>query len=317
MTRRRYDFHGVGIELSVDDEALLAAIDGRLSSFRTANPVSDPLLLSYRLTSTDDVIALARPDGDGRSVYDPPAGEVSYFPRSDELYVDYESRVRSLCRAREGTLEVRAGPSEHGNLWLLSRPLLTLPLIELLKRRGLYSVHAAAVARNGNALLLPGSTGAGKTTLAVALASDGFQLLADDMVFLDGSGRTVHGFPDELDLSEETVRAFPHLKTMTSLEQGWPKRRLPPSRAFPVIEKAPAVSALVFPRVSPDADPQLSTLAPGEALQRLVANVLLTEQVSSGAHLAALGVLAESCPSYSLETGGDPARAAAAVAALT
>src|SRR5262245_3573357 len=59
---------------------------------------------------------------------------------------------------------------EDGDLWTLSHPLFTLPLVEMLKRRGLYGLHAGGVCLHGRALLLPGTSGSGKTTLTLALA---------------------------------------------------------------------------------------------------------------------------------------------------
>ena len=69
--------------------------------------------------------------------------------------------------------------------WLLARPLLTLPLVEMLKWRGLYSVHAAGAASDGGAIVLPGPSGSGKSTLALALARHGLNYMADDMLFRD------------------------------------------------------------------------------------------------------------------------------------
>lgn len=45
-------------------------------------------------------------------------------------------------------------------------------------------LHASAVVRNDTALLTVGPKGAGKTTTALLLASDGWQLLANDRVFI-------------------------------------------------------------------------------------------------------------------------------------
>jgi hypothetical protein len=47
------------------------------------------------------------------------------------------------------------------------------------------SVHAGAATRAGGALLLPGLSGTGKTTLSLALASQGWQVLTDDVSLLD------------------------------------------------------------------------------------------------------------------------------------
>jgi hypothetical protein len=48
-------------------------------------------------------------------------------------------------------------------------------------------IHTGAVARDGMALLLPGVSGAGKTTLTYALAARGWQTLTDDLLALDTS----------------------------------------------------------------------------------------------------------------------------------
>ena len=46
-------------------------------------------------------------------------------------------------------------------------------------------IHAGAVTRDEQALLLPGVSGAGKTTLTYALAARGWCTLADDLLALD------------------------------------------------------------------------------------------------------------------------------------
>jgi hypothetical protein len=48
-------------------------------------------------------------------------------------------------------------------------------------------IHAGAVARDGMALLLPGVSGAGKTTLTYALAARGWLTLTDDLLALDSA----------------------------------------------------------------------------------------------------------------------------------
>jgi hypothetical protein len=62
--------------------------------------------------------------------------------------------------------------------------------------RGDYALalHAAALSRDGRMLLLTGPPGAGKTTLALALAGSGFGLAGDDLVLLATQGR-VTGVP--------------------------------------------------------------------------------------------------------------------------
>jgi hypothetical protein len=75
-------------------------------------------------------------------------------------------------------------------------PLLKAQLIDRVLACARYEValHAAALVRDDRAVLLVGSPGAGKTTLAIALAKAGFEVLADDVVLLDQAG-LVRGLP--------------------------------------------------------------------------------------------------------------------------
>lgn len=75
-------------------------------------------------------------------------------------------------------------------------PILKAELLEQVLQLATYEValHTAAVVRNRKALLLAGSPGAGKTTLALALTRSGWALAADDVVLLDQDGR-ITGLP--------------------------------------------------------------------------------------------------------------------------
>jgi hypothetical protein len=183
--------------------------------------------------------------------------------------------------------------------------------VELLKRRGLYGLHAGGVCRDGRALLLPGTSGSGKSTLTLALARAGFGFLGDDTLFLaprPGEGVRILAFPDEFDLTEQTLAFFPELAALfgDAPRTGWRKRQVRAERAYgaPVVwECAPAV--LVFPQVAGTPASELTPLSPGEALLELAPNVLLTEGRSSQGHLDVLAELVERSACYRLATGTD------------
>ena len=69
-------------------------------------------------------------------------------------------------------------------------PLLKAQIIDAVLARARYEValHAAALVRGEEAVLLVGAPGAGKTTLAIALAKAGLKVIADDVVLLDEAG---------------------------------------------------------------------------------------------------------------------------------
>lgn len=63
-------------------------------------------------------------------------------------------------------------------------------------------VHAGAVAHDGKAILLPGLSFAGKTTLVAALVEAGATYFSDEFAVLDAEGR-VHPYPKPLSLRNE------------------------------------------------------------------------------------------------------------------
>jgi len=325
---RAYDLHGIPLAVAGWEPAA-AAIHARLERLPACPAGSTGL--SFEILAGEAAAALAgmRPAG-ARPVYDPPQGEVVYSDAQDLLYIEHgaDRRLVALCEpaARRVRLGVRSAPEPgSADAWYLSHPLFTVPLAESLKRRGLFMLHAAGAARDGRAILLPGTSGAGKSTLAVALVRAGLDLLGDDTLFLapdPGGGLRLLAFPDEIDLTPQSTGLLagllPEVAPLLRSQPGWQKSQLSAERLAGcriAWETRPAV--LVFPRVAAGrTESRLTPLDPFEALLELAPNVLLTEPVSSQAHLDALGELAQASRCYRLETGRDLAAAAARLAAL-
>lgn len=308
---RSYDFHGLTLGVSVPIEAFHA----RFAALAPGNKTPD---LRFEI-GADGIV---RPDG-ARTVYDPPVGEVLYHDADDLLYLEHGPRLRVLADPGGGRVRFAVGELEPEDIWILSHPLLSVPMMELLKRRGLFGVHAAGAAlggtgdTGGKALVLAGTSGSGKSTLSLALARAGFDFLGDDTLFLTWreEGLRVLAFPDEIDLTDETAGFFPEVATRTT--PGWRKRQLRADEAFGARiawECEPAV--LVFPRVSGRPRSELRPVDAGEALFELAPNVLLTQPGASQAHLDALAELARTSRCYRLETGTDLDEAAALLRGL-
>ena len=90
-----YDVHGLAVEVTAGDAAVAGALGGRLRRFPATHKPPD-LRFEYTRVGDLDPHAVQRPAGEGRPVYDPPAGEVLHFPRSDAFFIDYADRVRVL-----------------------------------------------------------------------------------------------------------------------------------------------------------------------------------------------------------------------------
>jgi hypothetical protein len=313
---RVLDVHGVAVDVRSEDALLAELVARRLAFFPAAESSDDAVRLELRAGGAHLV---ERPDGPVRPVYEPETGEVLYAEEDDVLYVDY-GRVRARVEATAGSALVSVLEPVDEVAWAATRPLVTLPLLELLKRRGVFGVHAGGVALEGRGVVLAGTSGAGKTTLTLALALAGFDLLGDDMLFLraeDGEPAML-AFPDELDVSETTASFFPELKARLRPDAlpGAVKRQLDPAalEADLVAEARPAL--VLFPRIGTGGPSTLEPLSFDEALLELAPNVLLTEASSSQRHLETLGSLLRAGRSFRLSTGRDFDQTAALIRQL-
>lgn len=309
-----YLFHQVRIVIDSDQPQIVAALHTRLRHFPSDDrPVT---ALQFRFDKVADRAhhVVERPLGSVRPVYDPPAGEVVYADAVDQLYIRYGNDARVLCDPRQGWVQVSYTEAVQDNLWLLTCPLFTIPLMELLKRRQRYSLHAAGVCIEGAGVLMPGTSGAGKTTLTLALLRGGWDMLSDDMLFLaPGSAHEpdriqVLAFPDAVDITEATARFFPELADWVRppTGHGWAKHQLRFEAVYGHrFAWSCKPSVLVFPVVTDVAASWLTPMTQEEALLELVPNVLLTEAVSSQRHLDQLAALVRACRCYRMAVGRD------------
>ena len=317
---RVYDFHRLRLGCFSND-SVACALEARLGRFARCEPGPCDLHFDYRIVAQDGQRAARVPTEDARVVYESRAGQVLYSDQSDRMFIRTVWPISADCDPVTGeTTTSIVGPIDQ-HLWALSHPLFTLPLIEMLKRRERYSLHAAGVARGGKGLLIPGASGSGKSTLALALARAGFDFLGDDMLFLENTedGLRALAFPESFDLTDFSVRLFPELLDLWRVERqpGWPKHALRVDQRFGAeIAWQCRPVALVCPRVAQSGRSTLRQMDRAEAFLELLPNVLLTEATSSQSHVAALSQLVAECACYRLETGTDFAELAVLLGAV-
>jgi hypothetical protein len=314
-----YRIGGIDVLVSSADTAVAHMIDARLDFLRTPHRGSPDVTFDIRIDADRSRFA-SPPEGPGRPVYDAPAGKIFYYPDSDRLFVDYLDLIRVVCFPEPGRVEVSIRDDDTARV-LAAHPLFTIPLLELMKRRGRFPLHAACVARNGRGLLMAGAHGSGKSTLALALAKAGYDFLSDDMVFLtpEPDGLRAGGFPDEVDVTDQTSEMFPELNHLVGRETlgGRDKHAVNVQTALgvtPVSTCTPTV--VVLPHVASRSISLVQPLSSSLALQEVVPNVLLTEPASSQAHLDVLASLVVEVPCFSLQTGRDLDQAVAVVGRL-
>jgi hypothetical protein len=321
LTDARYLLGGVSLAVRATDAGVARLADSRFQSLRDDAAGDEPDIVIELRGPGADPRWPETPAGAGRTVYDAPDVPIEYFADADSLFVDFKQRARMLCAPAQGRIQMSITGDEPGDPVLATHPLLTIALLETMKRFGRYPLHAAGLSLDGKGVLVAGSSGAGKSTLSVTLVRAGFGFLADDTVFLDPDteGLVVSGFPDEVDVTDGTVAMFPELAHLAgrSLHPGRDKHGFRVEEVFgvaPLPTCRPAV--LVSPRVERGATPRAEPLSPAEALLELTPNVLLTEPVSVQSHLDALACLVKTVPCFSLRLGEDTAATAACVEEL-
>lgn len=158
----------------------------------------------------------------------------------------------------------------------LSGPILGL----VLRLRGALALHASAVQIGAGAVGFAGAHGAGKSTLAAALADAGCALVTDDVLHVraEGTSWMAEPFTSMLKLWPDGARlALGSAVDLPLIAEGWDKRALlPGGRVAAAAAPLPLIGFACFGDRT--ARPSINPLTPGTALVHLAAN-------SSAAHL--------------------------------
>ena len=123
---------------------------------------------------------------------------------------------------------------------------LELACFLMLPPRGWLGVHAAAIVRNGRAILLRAASGGGKTTLAYSATRHGqFQALAEEVTWLNITTATWRGLPWSFHLLPDAKNLFPELQPYQPILQTNGELKLevtlPDSKTATIAEAGPVV----------------------------------------------------------------------------
>jgi hypothetical protein len=142
------------------------------------------------------------------------------------------------------------------------------------KNRDGLLLHAAAVALNGRCLLLPGKTGAGKTTLAAWLVKKGFVYLTDELVYIGPGSQIVNALRRPLNIKKGALPVVQALGTDVHAPQTLsnPASTLVPHALLGDHKdsSAPPLVALLFPHHRHGTRFRVEPLSSGQAAMGLI-----------------------------------------------
>jgi hypothetical protein len=313
------DLHGIAIDLVSPDETVRARWARSFSSRPPVFGMAADITFSLKLVA---------------QVPEPPAGELA-FTQGDLLSVTLADQRVSIHFPRFGQLRIDlASHRVKGELvqaaldaYGVFEDVVAMGLASLLRRRGMFLIHAFAASHRHRALLLAGAIGSGKTTTGISLLRAGWKLLSNDSPLLKidepihpvdaetpRAGRIlVLSYPGLLSAYPDTLRRFPELQRLSAVEEpalasGAGSRRKVTFAAESVypdvwVEAAP-VGAIVFPRVAHAQEHRVARLGEAEALRRLLPNAIdRWDTALIPAHLYLLKTLAATTPAYEVELG--------------
>lgn len=301
---RLREAHGVGVHLTGDDPGMLSQASAILQHFGLTpvgrEVVADPLRV--HLT----------------------CGAPSTAPASGAREIARQAGIRALAAADRVWLVaedqcIRLDPESGEAEVMFSRALselrkdmLIYGALFLLRGRRLFGLHASAIARGGEGLLLVAESGSGKSTTTYALVRSGWSYLADDAVLLQADRQHVKAIAlrRDLGLHPSLISHFPEVAALGDLaayaDRG--KLRLDMRTCFPdrLVDRC-IPRALVFPEIVDEADSRLIPLEAAGALPMLAAQSVLVglEAAMPAGHMATLVRLAHQAESYRLLLGRD------------
>jgi hypothetical protein len=151
---------------------------------------------------------------------------------------------------------------EIGSLYEYLKHELLVQFIR--ERQDLLWLHAAAIERNGSALIVAGPSGQGKSTLSTRLCERGWNFMSDDTAPVRMSSNDVLAFP-LVPFRRVGGGSRIDRQTLETLEK---ERVFIPAES--IRHEAAPIAAIVFPAYRPLVAPKLLRMAPGNAAFELL-----------------------------------------------
>lgn len=298
---RRYCIHGIGLEVRGGSRRVSETLHRALAHFALplagAAGVAKPVLLR----ATRDVTAVPLPHGQAPGLVHE---GIRVWSWNEVVYL--------ACDGHSARLQLAAGTGEC--VLPAGRPVrkdfVLYALLLLVRRRGLYGLHASAVSRGGTGCLFAGPSGSGKSTQTYSLVRQGWEYLGDDALLLRATAGAVEALALRRDLLLDThTIAYPELagREDAAVSSSTGKRRIVIGEIPGTVINRCVPRLLVFPEIAASGRSRIVPLDRTEALARLAMQsaVLTLDREALPRHLHVLGSLVRQSATYRLLAGPD------------
>jgi hypothetical protein len=203
------------------------------------------------------------------------------------------------------------------------REFFLLALLMLLRREGLYGLHANGAARNGRGVLFIGDSGCGKTTWTLACLAAGWRYLSDDALLVRSTpdAAEVLAFRKGFSYDPKLAGRFPRLaRAANGAPVAANRKRLGDlDSIFPGQFVASCIpTKIFFPRIGPEKTSHFVPIGQTEALKGIIRQSpgIMTQPEWAQPQLETLRQLAEQASAFELVSGADVLEDPAAAASL-
>ena len=318
-TISKFCIHGVNLSVHSSSVAISSAVSHHLQYFRQEAFTSpDSLSICFEAVPSPEAIPFT-PSSTGRRLFSRPRKEhkrPNWVEWPCEVYQDQKQLVINFFS--HGLLLIN-GSTGKGHGYIVNPEsrhqdfcvrYIHMALVELLKWKKLYTIHATALEKHGSGVLIPGVSGQGKTTTFLSLLRSGYRCLSDDHPFIyeEGNAIKVLAFPVKVDVTENTINLFPELQDRsTSLHQGIVKRYFYVEDLYPGSTGHSCIpKVLLFPQVVDQATSWLEPISKSQALEDLLPHGLLVyDREVAKREFQTLTHLVQQVECYRLQFGRD------------
>ncbi|MCE0556629.1 HprK-related kinase A [Motilimonas sp. E26] len=175
------------------------------------------------------------------------------------------------------------------------------------------TIHAAVVAKNGEALVIPAPPGSGKSTLCALLCSHGWQLLSDEFALIDLSSQQVQALPRPISLKNQSIDVLREYVEKTQSHGRFSAEFLGTSKGRVALYSVPSeqlaqnqqsypIKRVLFPRYCQGLHCEVTPISPAQCLMQLADNSFNFAVLGQAAFICLAEVVASS-HAYSVDYG--------------